>query len=100
MVSVDVKHHVYLLCGIPISLTLILLSMNYCLFGLYESERRDEIFIGVRPPSSPVPNKPYSVDVKHHNYLLFFLSFLSLLFVLLLSLALLVIIKTQVIELS
>jgi len=70
MVSVAVKHHVYLLCGIPTSLTLILLAMNYSLFGLYESERRNELFIALPPPpSSPVPNKPYVVfvEVKHHN---------------------------------
>ena len=71
--------------GVPTSLTFIVLAVAdgglFGLFGLSEPERRDEIFIGVRPHSSSVPNKPYSVDVKHHNYLLFLRLFsLSFLF--------------------
>ena len=45
------------------------------LFGLYWSERKDELVIDIRPfplpppPPSPVPNKSYvaSVDVKQHE---------------------------------
>ena len=39
------------------------------LFGLYGSERRDELFIDILPPImtptlSPVPNKPYVASVE------------------------------------
>ena len=45
------------------------LAVADCLFGLYGSERTDELFTGSRSPLPPVPNKPYvaSVDVKQHN---------------------------------
>ena len=41
--------------GVPTSLTFIVLAVADGLFGLYGSERRDELFISTRPPPTPCP---------------------------------------------
>ena len=49
--------------GVPTSLTLVL-AVADGLFGLYGSERTDELFISTLPPTPtpfPVTNKPYGL---------------------------------------
>ena len=69
-------HKLLRIGGVPTSLiNTVVLAVADGLFGLYGSERLEELFISTRSPPSPftVPNKPYGFcGRKHNDYLLVF----------------------------